>query len=196
MKAHPCQNLKVFSASLVLWLLALFGARAETIHYTYDSAGRVVLVDYGGGTNVAYSYDANGNLLRKGSATVGDSDNDGMDDAWELLYFGSMLRDGTGDFDGDNASDLAEFLAGNSPVDVASVLKVTRITTQGGANTTIEWSAVPGKMYRVQYKDALDLTTWKDLSGDVPAGGPTASKTDLSPNQIQRYYRVIIPSSP
>ncbi len=46
-----------------------------------------------------------------------DSDNDGMPDDWEVRYFGSMDRDGTGDFDGDGISDLNEYLNG---MDLAS----------------------------------------------------------------------------
>lgn len=44
-----------------------------------------------------------------------DSDNDGMDDDWELAQFGTLDRDGTGDFDGDGISDLDEFLQGSDP---------------------------------------------------------------------------------
>ena len=41
--------------------------------------------------------------------TFVDSDGDGMDDAWEMQHFGLVARDGTGDFDGDGATDLFEF---------------------------------------------------------------------------------------
>ena len=43
------------------------------------------------------------------------SDGDGMPDEWELERFGTLDRDGSGDFDGDGLSDLAEFLAGTDP---------------------------------------------------------------------------------
>jgi YD repeat-containing protein len=185
--------MKTLLKLLVLSALTAFCARAETIHYTYDTAGRLLLADYGGTNQIAYSYDANGNLLRKGSPTAGDSDNDGLDDTWESQHFGSTVRDGTGDFDHDGMSDLAEFLAGTSPTEAASALKVTRITTDTGVSATIEWSAVSGKTYRVQYKDALNLNSWTDLPGDVPANGSTASKMDNTvPSHVQRYYRVIL----
>jgi len=44
-----------------------------------------------------------------------DTDGDGMDDAWELAHFGTLDRDGTGDFDGDGISDLDEYLLGTNP---------------------------------------------------------------------------------
>lgn len=55
---------------------------------------------------------------RKAFITVNpgnDTDGDGMDDAWELAHFGTLDRDGTGDFDGDGISDLDEFLQGTDP---------------------------------------------------------------------------------
>jgi hypothetical protein len=44
-----------------------------------------------------------------------DSDNDGMPDDWEMQYFGTLDRDGTGDFDGDGISDLDEYLNNTDP---------------------------------------------------------------------------------
>ncbi len=46
---------------------------------------------------------------------VDDTDGDGMSDAWELAHFGTLDRDGSGDFDGDGISDLDEFLSGSDP---------------------------------------------------------------------------------
>jgi len=44
-----------------------------------------------------------------------DTDGDGMPDEWELQYFGTLDRDGSGDFDGDGLSDLDEYLKGRDP---------------------------------------------------------------------------------
>lgn len=41
---------------------------------------------------------------------MGDSDNDGMNDAWEINNFGDLTRDGTGDFDNNGIVDLDEYL--------------------------------------------------------------------------------------
>lgn len=49
-----------------------------------------------------------------------DGDEDGMNDAWELAYFGGDTRDGSGDFDGDGLDDLGEFNAGTDPTDTDS----------------------------------------------------------------------------
>jgi len=44
-----------------------------------------------------------------------DSDDDGLDDAWEALHFGNMDETGTGDPDGDGANNLEEFENNSSP---------------------------------------------------------------------------------
>jgi YD repeat-containing protein len=53
----------------VLLLSALFLASprttAETVRYSYDQAGRLVAVEYGGGKTIRYTYDKSGNLLKR-----------------------------------------------------------------------------------------------------------------------------------
>ena len=44
-----------------------------------------------------------------------DTDCDGLNDAWERLYFGSLGRDGSGDRDDDGISDLDEYRNGTDP---------------------------------------------------------------------------------
>jgi hypothetical protein len=56
----------------------------------------------------------------------------------------------------------------------------------------ITWSAVPGGMYRLQYKDSLDCSTWHDLGADISATASTISTTDLVGTTAQRFYRVLL----
>jgi hypothetical protein len=56
---------------------------------------------------------------------------------------------------------------------------------------TLQWSAIPGVKYRVQYKDALDDLNWTDLIPDVTAAGVTASFSDPV-GTGQRFYRVLV----
>ena len=63
-----------------------------------------------------------------------DTDGDGMDDAWEMANFGTLDRDGTGDFDGDGIPDLAEYLNGTDPTS-AQVAIAPTITPPGGSYT-------------------------------------------------------------
>lgn len=40
-------------------------ADARAITFTYDAAGRLIAVDYGGGQRITYTYDSAGNLLEE-----------------------------------------------------------------------------------------------------------------------------------
>jgi hypothetical protein len=62
--------------------------------------------------------------------------------------------------------------------------------TRDGGNFTFSWSAVSGRIYRVQWKQQLSDATWNDLA-DVTASGTSASYTDTTAEQ-QRFYRAIV----
>ena len=63
-------------------------------------------------------------------------------------------------------------------------------TGKSGLAVELQWFAVEGLTYRVQYKTNLMDAAWS-MSGDVLATGSTASKTDVVPaNTPQRFYRV------
>ncbi|RYD42284.1 MAG: LamG domain-containing protein, partial [Verrucomicrobiaceae bacterium] len=51
----------------------------------------------------------------------GDTDNDGLPDGWERLHFGNLSQTGSGDYDTDGHTNLAEFNAGSNPNDFGSV---------------------------------------------------------------------------
>ena len=55
---------------------------------------------------------------------LADSDGDGMWDTWENLYFGSLLQNATGDYDGDGRTNQQEYQAGTNPVLQGNTLEV------------------------------------------------------------------------
>src|SRR5438132_6595216 len=46
-------------------LACVLPVAADTVHYTYDDAGRLTMVDYGNGKTIAYTFDQAGNLLSR-----------------------------------------------------------------------------------------------------------------------------------
>ncbi len=44
-----------------------------------------------------------------------DTDGDSLNDDWEMAHFGTLDRDGTGDYDNDGISDYMEYLLGTDP---------------------------------------------------------------------------------
>lgn len=55
---------------------------------------------------------------------------------------------------------------------------------------TLNWTALPGANYQVQWNAELETAAWSNLAGPVTATGPTASQQDLL-GPVPRYYRVV-----
>jgi hypothetical protein len=119
-----------------------------------------------------------------------DSDGDGMDDDFEITYFGNLERNGAGDMDNDGHTDQEEFLAGTNPTDNTSILRVVSISAPGSTARQLVWSSTPGRTYVVQFKDSL-ADNWSALPGSVRASASTATATDDSSNS-HRFYRVVM----
>lgn len=126
---------------------------------------------------------------------IEDTDGDGLPDAWELQYFHTLDRDGSGDFDSDGASDRDEYLAGTRPNDATDALRVVASVNDTG--TTLVFGAVAGRTYTVQYRGALTGNAWMRLQ-DVPAPAASGPITVLDPamSEGQRYYRLVTPAQP
>ena len=57
---------------------------------------------------------------------------------------------------------------------------------------TLTWSSISGQTYRVQYTTNVVDTNWTDLPPDVTATDTTASQTDSTLSDAQRFYRVMV----
>ena len=66
-----------------------------------------------------------------------DSDCDGLADEWEMRYFGTLERNGAGDYDGDGVTDLDEYLNGKDPT-VKNVPTIPRIASPGDREETTD----------------------------------------------------------
>ena len=135
-----------------------------------------------------YNYRRDVFVLRLGGP---DTDGDGMDDDWEMAYFGTLDRDGKGDFDNDGQTDLQEFQAGTDPTNNGSILRATTLTSGSGGVSKIVWNAAPGRKYQVQFRDDLASSGWQTIPGVTVANGTTAALIDNSAAS-RRFYRVLL----
>jgi Tol biopolymer transport system component len=119
-----------------------------------------------------------------------DTDQDGLDDDWEVAYFGNLSRDGNADFDGDGVGDRDEFLAGTEPTNGGSVFRALSVASLGGGSRNVVWTGNPARSYRVEFKDDLNAAAWTALNAAISWNGGNATVTDPAP-ATNRFYRVV-----
>ncbi len=122
----------------------------------------------------------------------GDSDGDGMPDAWELAHgLNPNLNDAALDADGDGMTNLQEYLAGTDPQSAASRLFVT-----GSFESTnlirLQFDAVSNVTYTFQSRVSLSTGVWLNLVS-VPAAPINRSITITNPAAPMKFYRVVVP---
>jgi hypothetical protein len=167
----------------------IIGATATNLVLTNmqpSQAGVYTLLMTNVNGNVNTSYDAIVTLDEP------DTDGDGMPDTWEqnngLLF---QVADAHEDADNDGMKNGDEYRAGTDPQDDESYLKVTQLTV--GGVVTIEFPAVAGKTYTVQYNDDLGSGAWaKLLNISARPTNYVEVVTDPAP-PAQRFYRLITP---
>jgi hypothetical protein len=123
-----------------------------------------------------------------------DSDHDGLPDQWERAYsldpFGAA--DALSDSDHDGLTNIQEFVAGTDPRDALSVLALV-VQVDPASGIRLQFEAVAGKSYLVQWREGLDLDSWRSLRliGPLPVSGPIQLRD--APSQARtRFYRVVL----
>ena len=163
----------------------------QSVNPLFAADGRTIVFQSFGANLAANDFNGSRDLFIVRLGT-GDSDGDGMDDDWEIAYFGDLSHDGTADTDGDGMTDLQEFLAGTNPTGNTSVLQCLGVASSQGI-TSVYWSAVPGRSYRVEYKDDLNAAAWTALVSQATATSGTGSVIDSSAGLTRHhFYRVAL----
>lgn len=135
-----------------------------------------------------------------------DADGDDMADGWEWDCFGTVVRNGTGDYDGDGQNDYAEYVAGTQPTNTTSALRVLGVATPAGtSNHHVNVTTEPGRRYVIYWRDSLTAGAWQPFASTnagvwietapnstnhvfVDDEGPNT--TGSSPASGRRFYKV------
>lgn len=120
---------------------------------------------------------------------AGDSDDDGLEDDWEIAYFNDLSHDGNTDTDSDGATDMAEHRAGTNPINDNSILRT--VTAHSGGPIVVYWPAVPGKRYIVEGKSDLAMD-WTAVSSVITAQSWTGQFAVTSNAIGSGFYRLKI----
>jgi len=138
----------------------------------YDNSSaenRLILGDYTSGTfgnnfDVTLDYvrfDQTGAYLPTGA----DADGDGLPDAWEYRYFGSITGAfASADDDGDGKTNLDEYRANTDPRDASSVFRIQSIERTGSL-MRISLNTSPQRFYTL-YRSP-DLKAWTAIQGPI-----------------------------
>jgi hypothetical protein len=121
-----------------------------------------------------------------------DSNSDGLPDAWERIYFGTLNVDPNADPDGDGMSNLQEYLAGTNPTNSQDRLEITDFASDSdGTNATVTWSSVLTRFYQIQETTDLTSNVWSDVGlGLIAPSGSSTTRSFSDTDSPQRFYRV------
>ncbi len=148
------------------------------------------------GSGVATHTVGDGVLSVRVAGVPGDSNGNGIADAWEQLFFGCLtnVNDRT-DFDRDGLSDYREYLSGTDPKDPASCVAIMPplAPDPDGGDVVLRWHSVSGGTYRIER--ALTLVapySFARVGLDQPAAPPLNVYTDHpAAGSTSLFYRLI-----
>lgn len=126
-----------------------------------------------------------------------DLDGDGLPDWWEQqIIAASSATNGpihsiaevlpNDDFDGDGASNYAEYLAGTSPVDLHSAFMMVAQPSTNSTSFNIKWYSVAGKTYTI-YKSTDLKAGFSIFMDNIAATPPLNAQPDSTTNHAAFY---------
>ncbi len=122
---------------------------------------------------------------------------DGIDDAWQVRYFGmnNPLAGPQVDADGAGQTNLLKYLAGLDPLDPASrlVLSISAVPGQSGMKAITFSPCLSGRTYTLQSTPDLTQLNWTVVDNPTLSdNGTTRTLTDPNAGGIAKFYRLQI----
>jgi hypothetical protein len=126
-----------------------------------------------------------------------DTDGDGLPDDWEIANgTNPNVNDANADPDHDGMSNWQEYLAGTSPTNAASVLKLGALPLSG-TNLVFNFTAMSNHSYTVQFQPELGATAWQKWQ-DIPSAPSNRAVwlTNGMNSATNRFFRLATPLQP
>lgn len=122
---------------------------------------------------------------------------DGIDDAWQVQYFGEDNSNAfpNADPDGDGQDNRFEFTAGLVPTDASSrfMLSISAVSGQPTQKSLVFSPLVAGRTYVLEFRTDLAADAWAPLSGTSQSDdGAQRTVIDLNATGAKKFYRVTI----
>ena len=128
-------------------------------------------------------------------AGTGDTDGDGLPDAYETQYPLALNpnnpADAALDYDGDGMTNAQEYLAGTNPQSAASRLFLDGTFASTG-RIRLQFNAASNVAYDFQSRVSLSTGIWLHLTS-VPAAPSNRTITITNTATPMRFYRVVVP---
>jgi hypothetical protein len=161
-------------------------------------AGEAVYRLFADETRVVADVDTNNNKTAFAVNLWIDTDGDGVPDNWMMQYFGHAdgqagdLSRPQDDADGDGMSNLAEYLAGTSPKDASSYLRITSVAVGGRNGVQVVWGSATNKLYSVERGAALGAGgTFTNIAEHILSTPPENGYLDVTAtNSSAFFYRI------
>ena len=118
-----------------------------------------------------------------------DADADGLPDAWEIRFIGSLTSNAEDDLDADAATNWQEFQAGTDPMDPGSLLRILSIEVRA-KDICLRFTSEPGRRYQLEHTEILG-NDW-DAVGSPIIGDRTVIETSVPNNRVHpvRFLRI------
>jgi len=164
---------------------------SSTHHFFESSAGDWTVYVSNQGANGSTGMVQAVSLSLEGVPIV-DADRDGLDDRWEMQYFGSLNQGPRDDPDGDGYSNMREQLMGTDPTRNNNLPFQVDLSLWSSSLARISWPASPGYHFEVWggvNPSSLSLLT------NLPAKFPETEWFVPTPNAA-RFFRVRATTNP
>jgi hypothetical protein len=124
-----------------------------------------------------------------------DSNNNGIADAWECLYFGGLLAPGGQNTVGPNGMTyLQDYDDGVSPSTVNTGLRITVYSTNtGGVSSHVTFTTTTARLYTIEVNGNLALPlSWTDsgLGLFAPEQGSVTTRIVTQSAAMKNFFRV------